>query len=389
MTGSPNAGRFALVVTAVLAIVGLVMLLACVNVANLQLASAIGRQREIGVRLALGATRARIVRQLITESLALGLAAGAIGLAVTLWLAPTLAAVVQLPVTVDLTPDLRVYLFLAAVSIAAGIGSGLAPARHGTRGDLTTPLKGDGPRVGASGRPGRVRATLIGVQAAASLVLLVAASLLTRAAVRATQVDLGFDAQHMVTISPQYKRDDAQTRAYLDEAVGRLRALPGVRAVSLADIPPFGRSYAPLTMTRNGVSYRAFVTRTQADYFSALGLRVVRGRTYTPQEVAAAAPVAVISESAAREFWPDIDPIGQSIERFDRTRATIIGIVSDTIAVRLHELRAAAVYWPLTLSKTARIVVRTGGQPETLRPRISHRPAAARSAGAARDHARA
>jgi hypothetical protein len=164
------------------------------------------------------------------------------------------------------------------------------------------------------------------------------------------------------------KRDDAQARVYLDEAVARLRALPGVQAVSLADIPPFGLSYAPLTMTRDGVRYRAFVTRTQADYFSALGLRIVRGRTYTPQEVAAAAPVAVISESAAREFWPDADPIGQSIERFDKSRAMIIGIVSDVIAVRLHELRAAAVYWPLTLPQTARIVVRTSGQPETLVP---------------------
>jgi predicted permease len=213
VTGSANAGLFMLVVTAVLTIVGLVVLLACVNVANLQLASALGRQREIGVRLALGATRARVVRQLITESLALGLAAGVIGLVVTLWLVPTLAAAIQMPVTVDLAPELRVYLFLAVVSVAAGIGSGLAPARHGIGGDLMTPLKGDGPRLGASGRPGRLRATLIGVQAAASLVLLIAAALLTRAAVRATQVDLGFDAQHMVTVSPHYKRDEAQTRA--------------------------------------------------------------------------------------------------------------------------------------------------------------------------------
>jgi ABC-type antimicrobial peptide transport system permease subunit len=141
-----------------------------------------------------------------------------------------------------------------------------------------------------------------------------------------------------------------------------------VQAVSLADIPAFGSGYAPLTLKRGGLSYRAFVTRTQADYFSALGLRLVRGRTYTAQEVAAAAPVAVISESAAREFWPDVDPIGQSFERFDRSRAIIIGIVSDAIAVRLQELRAAAVYWPLTLPQTARIVVRTSGPPEALVP---------------------
>ena len=135
----------ALVVTIVLIVVGLVVLLACVNVANLQLASALARRREIGVRLALGAARGRIIRQLVTESLALGLAAGAIALLLTIWLGPALAAIVRLPVTVDMTPDVRVYLFLSLVSIAAGIGAGLAPARHGTRGDLLTPLKGDGP----------------------------------------------------------------------------------------------------------------------------------------------------------------------------------------------------------------------------------------------------
>ena len=196
----------ALVLTIVMIVLGLVVLLACVNVANLQLASAIARRREIGVRLALGAARGRIIRQLVTESLALGLAAGAIALLLTLWLGPTLAAIVRLPVTVDMTPDARVYLFLSVMSIAAGIGAGLAPARHGTRGDLLTPLKGDGPAAG-SARPSRMRARLIGVQAAASLVLLVLAALLTRATISATQVDIGFDARTLVAVSPSLEME--------------------------------------------------------------------------------------------------------------------------------------------------------------------------------------
>ena len=262
-SGSDGA-VLALVVTIVLTLVGLVVLLACVNVANLQLASALARRREIGVRLALGAARARIIRQLVTESLALGLAAGAIALLLTIWLGPTLAALVRLPVTVDMTPDVRVYLFLSLISIAAGIGAGLAPARHGTRGDLLTPLKGDGPRAG-SGRPSRMRSTLIGVQAAASLVLLVLAALLTRATISATQVDIGFDARPLVTIAPAFARertDAAKTQAYWDLALERVRGLPNVRAASLTLYPPYGGLLATRELKRNGVRYEAYLHET-------------------------------------------------------------------------------------------------------------------------------
>ena len=372
LTNAASARALALIVTVILVVVGLVVLLACLNVANLQLASAIARQREIGVRLALGATRARLVRQLVTESLALGLAAGAIGLIATRWLVPTLAALVQMPTTIDVAPDFRVYLFLAIVSVAAGVGSGMAPARHGTRGDLMTPLKGDGPRVGPSGRPNAMRATLIGVQAAASLILLVSAALLTRAAVRATHVDLGFDAGHLVAISPGLGRgyDEARTRTYLDVAVDRIQSMSGVQAVSLADTPPYGTSFGVFTLTRDGKRYNTYLTRTGAGYFATLGLRVVKGRTYTAAEVAANAPVAVISETVAREFWPGADPIGATFEDFRKSRLTVIGVVSDTITARLRQLRTAALYWPLTMPQAAQIVVRTSDPPEAVAPAL-------------------
>ena len=367
-----NARVTAVVVGIVLTVIGLVMLLACLNVANLQLASAIERQREIGVRLALGATRARLIRQLVTESLAVGLLAGLAGLVMTVWFVPALASLVQLPVTVDVGPDFRVYLFVAVLSIAAGIGAGLAPARHGTRGDLMTPLKGDGPRIGVSGRPSRLRATLIGVQSAVSLVLLVAAALLTRAAVRATQVDLGFDAQHLVSISASFGRgnyDAARTNAYWDLALQRIRAVPGVRSAALADAPPYvGRGV--FTLIREGREFRTSLNRTSADYFATVGLRVVRGRTFTAQEAAAYAPVAVISETLAREFWPGVDPIGASFDRKQLNPklppATVIGIVSDSITARLRDLRADTVYWPLELPGAGRLLVRTVGPPADL-----------------------
>jgi predicted permease len=370
----PDSRTPKIIVTIVMTVVGLVVLLACVNVANLLLAGAAARQREIGVRLALGASRRRIIRQLVTESLALGLVAGAIALVLTTWLVPVLAALVRLPVTVDMTPDVRVYLFLAIVSIAAGIGAGLAPARHGTRGDLVTSLKGDGARAGGSARPSRMRATFIGLQAAASLVLLVLAALLTRATVRATTVDVGFDAPQLVSIAPAFGReryDAARTQAYWARALERIRAVPGVRAAALTVHPPFGSGHNVRGFRRHGSMYRTYTNDTDAEFFSTIGLRVVRGRTYTREEVAARAHVAVISETLARDFWPGEDPVGQTMERYDdESSRVIIGVVSDAIAARMREMSSATIYLPMRNPEDANILVRSAGPPQAIVPAL-------------------
>ena len=363
-----------LVVTMVLTLVGLVVLLACVNVANLQMASAIARRREIGLRLALGAARARIVRQLVTESLALGLAAGAVALLLTMWLGPTLAAVVRLPATVDTTPDARVYLFLSLVSIAAGIGAGLAPARTGTSGDLLTPLKGDGSSA-VSGRSNRTRATLIGVQAAASLVLLVFAALLTRATISAARVEIGFDPRPLVSIASPFGdgRDAAKTQAYWHLALERVRGLPNVRGASLMLYPPYSGLGATRELEHNGVRYEASLNETLGDYFSVLGLRMVRGRAYTAAEVSARARVVVISETLARDFWAGQDAVGQTLAAFDGSPDTVIGVVSDAITARLHaRTAAAAVYRPLqgAAVPAPSILLRAEGPPEAIVPAL-------------------
>ncbi len=371
-----EGAMLALIVTMVLIVVGLVVLLACVNVANLQLASALGRRREIGLRLALGAARARIIRQLVTESLALGLAAGFIALLLTNWFGRALAAIVRLPMTVDLTADARVYSFLWLVSIAAGVGAGLAPARHGTQGDLLTPLKGDGPRSG-SGRPGRMRSALIGVQAAASLVLLVLAALLTKATINAARVDVGFDAQSLVAISPSWggqRLDAAATTAYWDLALERVRGLPNVRAASLTLYAPYTGLSATRALKRDGAPYEAYLHETLGDYFSTLGLRLVRGRTYTAAEVKARAKVVVISETLARDFWPGQDPVGQPLTPIDGSADAVIGVVSDAITGRLHARSAAAVYRPLQGPGPENIgpsiLLRTDGPVEAVVPAV-------------------
>ena len=363
-----------LVVAVVMLVIGLVLMLACVNVANLQLATALSRHREIGVRLAVGASRGRVVRQLLTESVALGVVAGACALALTLWMLPMLVAAVGLSPTVDVALDMRVYLFLATISFAAGIGAGLAPARHGTRGDLVTPLKGESAPSSGS-RPGRLRSTLIGVQAAASIILLVLAALLTRAMVRATQVDIGFDARPLVTVTAAFGReryDKATGGAYWAQAIERIRAIDAVESASLTYYLPYGDGQSVrIVGNRNGRRHTTFVHNTDAHYFSTIGLRLLRGRTYTAQEVTGNAPVAVISESLAKEYWPGVDPVGATLEAYDGdTGYTVIGIVADALTARLREMGSAALYRPIDNPRDARLLIRTRGSADALVPAI-------------------
>jgi predicted permease len=365
-----ESALIALVAAIVMTAIGLVLLLACVNVANLQLASAISRQREIGVRLALGASRRRIVRQLMTESLSLGMAGGMSGLLFTVWLVPVLARVARVPASIDFAPDIRVYLFLGVISLLAGLGAGLAPARHAMRGNFASPLKGSNTSTGGSARSGRLRSVLIGAQAAASIVLLVLAGLLGRAMVRASHVDVGFDATRLLTVSPGFGRgtyDAAGAKAYWEVVLERVRALPGVQFASLADPPPFAGGSRVTIFRRAGDQYTIQQTDTSAEYFATLGLRVVRGRTYAAEEV----EVAVVSETLARDFFPGEDPIGQSLDRIvERSRATIIGVVSNAITARLRELGSATIYQPMRETLAARLVIRSHDAPEALIPSV-------------------
>ena len=370
-----NPRGLLLILSAIILAVALVMLLACVNVANLQLASAAARQREIGIRLAVGASRARIVRQLVTESVVVGWLSGALALAMTIWFMPILSRIVRLPVTYDASPDGRVYALLLLLSCAAGIGSGLMPARHGTRGDLLTALKGDGPSFGSPGRPTRLRAGLVGVQAAASLLLLVLATLATRAAIQAAAIDVGFQPRHLLAASPGFGRVQApQAKAYLETALERLRGIEGVRAVSLAEVMPFSGVTIGINFRREGQVSRAFVNRTDAEYFSTLGLRTLRGRVYSAAEVQAGAPVAVVNETLARQLWGEDDPIGKVVDGkllyTPASRITIIGVVSDSLTARLAELRVATIYQPIAQPVVARILIRTDRAPGTIAPSV-------------------
>jgi predicted permease len=356
----------------VLGIVGLVVLLACTNVANLLLAGATSRQQEIAARLALGASRRRIVRQLVTESVMVSLVAGALGLAVAMWLIPAVTDFVDAPPGFDFAPDIRVYAFVTVVSLVAGVGAGLAPARYGTGGDMLTPLKG-GVRQNAL-RPNRVRRVFVGVQAAASMVLLVLATLFGRAAWQSTFMDLGFDPSKLMTGQVRMRRGDAagtRTAAFLREGLARAGTLPGIDAAAIALFQPLGGSHMPLLLPPGMGHLVIHENRTSPSYFHTVGLTMVRGRAYTDAETRDGAPVAVISARLARDLWGDADPIGRPLDRLqgraqsgypDLSAYRVVGVASDAVGSRLELPHARHVYLPLLegdMSGAAHLIVRT------------------------------
>jgi predicted permease len=349
-TSGPDAIKVVTVAASVVIVIGLILLLACANVANLLFATAMTRYREIGVRLALGATRGRIIRQLLTESTMLGAAGGMLGLIVAMWGLPLLLATIRAPLDLDVTFDYRVFLFLAFVSVAAGIGAGLSPARHGTRGDLLGPLKDDTSTARGPRRPRR--GVLMGAQSAASVMLLILAALLTRAAGSASRVELGFPADGLATTVPALDNHgyDADSAAlFWQDALARVRDLPTVESSALATYPPLGDMANITILRRNGRELFVYSNEVSADYFSTIGLKVLRGRTFTEADVREHAPVVVISDAVARELWPGEDPLGLPADRIGARSApsTVIGVVSNAVTQRLSDANSAAVYSPI------------------------------------------
>jgi predicted permease len=366
----------------------LLVLVACANVTNLLLASAAGRAREIGTRRALGASRGRITRQLLTEGMLVGGLGGAAGLIVAMWTAPVLGVFVQVPPTIDTSPNLGVYLAATTLTIAMAVVSGLAPARQSQRRDLPTALRFD--RVGAPRgvTASRLRSLLIAVQAAASILLLVLASLLTRSVLFAAGYDHGADLERLVNVSVHFNRDtsEAAHQEYLDAAVDRLQRTRGVASVARAEFPPFFRGGAVDGVGKSTPNHQQVGRNfTSATYFETIGAKLLLGRTYSDDEVQAGAPVAVITERLARDFWGAEDPIGSSLERLwgpddpaDKPPSSwarkpagtrVIGVVQETTP-DLQSVGRSTIYLPDDAAD--RLVVRSdvGQDPEALIPAL-------------------
>ena len=361
--------------------VGLVLLIACANVANLLLARAAARHREMAIRTALGASRWRVVRQLLTESLLLAALGGTGGLLLALWGVDLLIAAspINIPRLGDTGLDTSVLAFTVGVSLLTGLVFGLAPAFHASRVDLNEALK-EGGRSASEGRARqRMRGLLIVSEVALSLVLLVGAGLLMRSFVRLRDVNPGFDAQNVLTTGLSLAKAKypgaAEQRIAFNDILTRVRALPGVESAALIYPLPFGGSSTSNTFVIEGrpparaedkpaANYRL----TSADYFKTLAVPATRGRALTERDDERAPLVVVVNESFARRFFAGEDPLGKRIliERGDtdwshQPAREIVGIVGDVHSEGLDVAAGPEFYVPYAQAPEAYmdLVVRT------------------------------
>jgi predicted permease len=320
--------------------VGLVLLVACANVANMLLARASGRQKEIGIRLAIGASRGRLIRQLLTESIVLSLLGAAAGIALGGLLLKLIAAIplpMPVPLALDLQIDVRVLLFTIGIATLAGLIAGLAPALQATKPNLTIELKGDRASMNTVGRRWTLRDGLVAAQTAVTLVLLVAAGLLTRSILEARRTDLGFRPAGIAVLGTEVGLigyDETRAASLYDRAIERIRALPGVQAAASAVRQPMAINYNrnaiffPERQQPGDAPIHIAATWVDSAYFDMLGVPVLKGRNFTTSDTAESTTVAVVTEAFVRTYWNGQDPIGR---RF-RTR-TIDGPVYEVVGV--------------------------------------------------------
>jgi macrolide transport system ATP-binding/permease protein len=334
----------------------LVLLIACSNVANLLLARAAGRQKEIGMRLCLGASRGRLIRQLLTESLLLAGLGGVAGLLMAWWSAGLLAAELLSTLgegdwkVLDFTPDARILGFTLLISLLSGVVFGLAPALRASRADLVATIKDEGAAFSQRMTRSWLRGGLVVTQVSLCMVLLAAAGLLLRGLIRATTIERGFETKKVLAIELEFdKRGDDNTRQQEVEAAlaARLETLPGAQAVSRTS----GETSARITVPDDGVaaagkSADASFYPVTPRYFETLGIPILRGRGFTEEEMRAGEFVTVISETTARNLWPDQDPLGK-IVKGGRATFQVIGVARDAQNNRPGELPPVLFYRPM------------------------------------------
>jgi predicted permease len=379
------AGGFVLAARMLLAAVALVLLIACANVANLLLARATARRREVAVRLALGASRGRLVWQLLVESGVLAVLGGAAGAGLALWGTGLVADLLRLPTDIPFAfhfaLDRRVLAYTALLTVLAAFAFGMVPALQAVRPELIGALKNDGATLrGVSGR--RLRSALVVAQVAVSVVVLVTAGLALRTLTNLRRVDPGFDAQHglLVTVAPDLQLYERGRGEALYRALqARVAELPGVRAVSLMQFVPLdfssngGRIYVPghETAGEDAGAETAGWAFVMPGAFDALALSLVSGRDFTPRDDSAAPGVVIVSQTLAQRYWPGQDAIGRQLRLLapDAPPLTVVGVARDMKYNNLMEPPTPFIYRPMLQDYQgyATIVVRTTtAQPRAL-----------------------
>ncbi|HVH70347.1 MAG TPA: ABC transporter permease, partial [Candidatus Dormibacteraeota bacterium] len=364
--GHGGLHRFSMELRIAASAVGMVLLIACINVGNLLLARGTTRQREIAVRLAIGAGRWRIIRQLLTESMLLALLGGLVGLLLAWWGGQLLSALISRNAT-PVSPDPRVLSFTAAVSLLTGIGFGLLPAIRATRTNLTPELKASGlgsggSSIGAVGSRWRLGSGLVVLQIGLCLTLLLGAGLLLQSLVKLGKVDVGFDHEKVLLMGvmpTMVGYDVPHENSLYWQLLDKLNALPGVQSASLSRLQLFSgyweRSVSlPGQASGTTEDVRVSCNTIAPKFFATMGIRLLSGRDFSPADTVTAPKVAIISESMARQDFPGQNPIGKHF-RFtgeDETDVEIVGVVKDILTKFRQEedkrRSARAAYIPFT-----------------------------------------
>ena len=342
----------------ILAAVGLVLLIACANVANLLLARASTRQKEIAIRLSIGGSRWRIVRQLLTESLLIAFLGGTLGSVLAFWSLEGIARylLTHLPhgapqLAWNVGPDLHVWGYSLGLTALTGIVFGLAPALHATRQDLSTAVKGEGGGPTGKVRGGKLRSILVGLQVAVCMILLIAAGLLMRGLYLAQTVDPGFEMKGITQAQfdlPSQGYSVEKARAFQRELMARIAALPGVDEVEQARVTPLSHQFLGTGLALAGETQeRMFEFNVvSSGFFAMLGMPMLRGRTFTQVEAQSDSPVLVITESTAGRLWPKQDAVGKTLLQDGKKEYQIVGVVKDSQVSHLGQTDGLFFYMP-------------------------------------------
>jgi putative ABC transport system permease protein len=373
-----------------MALAGLVLLLACMNVANLLLVRATAREREMAVRAALGGSRLKLVQLMVTEGLVLSMLGGITGLGLGKWVTTAFLSNLDLgsdiPLRLDAEFDARVFGFALLIAIATGVLIGIWPAWRASRADARAALHDGGRAQSDSPERQRIRRLFVVGQIAGSLVLLVVASLFVRSLWSAEQIDLGFDAGKLITARVDPKQigyDSARTISFYDELQRRTAALPGVESVAMAFSTPMsylvggGAIYIEgQPVPASGQPQASFMQRVGHNYFPTMGIPIVRGRAFTAEEelyTPETRRVAIVNETMAAKYWPGEDAIGKRFRIFEPAGPLleIVGVARDSKYVLIFESPRPFLYLPLERDISLRTLhVRAFGPPGALAPLI-------------------
>ncbi|HEX6650250.1 MAG TPA: ABC transporter permease, partial [Pyrinomonadaceae bacterium] len=368
-----------------MAAVGLVLLVTCANLAGLMLARATDRRKEIAIRLAMGANRLRLIRQLLTESVLLSIVGGGAGVLLALWILKLLLALkppIDFPLALDVDVDWRVLLFSLGVSLAAGAIFGLAPALQATRPNLTTALKDTAAQGGAVKT--RLRSVLVVAQIAISLLVLISAGLVVRTLQQLQTMNPGFEPKNALTMSFDLALqgyDEARGQQFYKQLVERVRSMPGVESAAVSDYIPLSLNYNSNNVFVEGHPAErgdnvptAMVSSASADYFKTMGTPIVQGREFSEQDEEKAEAVAIVNETFVRRFMPELQTSAEAVGKRISFRSPtgpfkrIVGVAKAGKYFNIAEEPRGFVWTAMAqdYESSGILTVRTRGNPEAL-----------------------